>query len=175
MTNEQTTLGTTATKLEALNRRLPQRLRPTPCQERENDLDRLAALGWNSEKLAAYILNDTGGQANAGITVHIIRNITMPPETATTAGHTTWQGHTACPDGHKGVHGQDCELCHCDPTQGPAHHIETDPWVGWPNLDLKPDNYGPGWLVLHEYNPNPEKEGYCMCQLPEANRHHGPA
>ena len=144
----QTTLDATSTKLDALNRRLPKRLQPDHSDNLGAEIERLANLGWTPDLLAAYILADCGPQAGTGVVVQIIRGITGPPA-ATATGHTTWQGHTTCPDGHKGIQGQDCELCHCDPTQNPAHHIKTDPWQGWPDLDLKPADYGPGWLAPH--------------------------
>ena len=116
---EQTTLDTTRTKVDALNKNLPSHLQLNNSGNLEAEIERLANLGWTPDSLGSRITARCNGPAaGPGVVVHIIRGMTGPPA----------------------------------PNQTP-----TTPTI----------------MELHAFEQNPENlPGWCLCQLPQANRHH---
>ena len=131
-----------------LNTQLPQHLHLTASPRLDQALDQASTKGWEPNTLGAYLRGQIGPRTGTGAVVWMIENTPTPTTENGRAGPTIpkWAAHTPCPDNHKGMWQQPCELCHCDPNQPPQHHVETDAWWGWPDLTKKPDDYGPGWL-----------------------------
>lgn len=140
----ETTATTPAQQLNAL---LPPALQPGSSRVMGDELTRLLDGGWTVEAVHQSVMADVGPHAGPGIVIHILRGLPdTPPENYIPTPTPRHRGHKPCPDGHTGMHGQPCELCWCDSGRGPVHHVRTDPWIGWPDLNLIPDDYGPGWL-----------------------------
>ena len=76
---EQQTLDTTTTKVDALNKHLDQRLQLDHSGNLEAEIERLANLGWTPALLGSRITARCGPQAGTGVVVHVIRGITGPP------------------------------------------------------------------------------------------------
>ena len=136
-------------RTDQLNELLPERLRPGHSRAAATELDRLADGGWTIDTIHKTLMRGISPSAGPGVVIYLLRELPdTPPNNK--GGEPTptpkWIPHTPCPDQHTGIWGQPCELCRCDPNQPPQHHIATDPWWGWPNLDTIPDDYGPGWL-----------------------------
>lgn len=133
-----------ATQLDQL---LPPALRPGPTRAMTTEVERLIDGGWNVTQIHAALMPTMGPTAGPGVVIYQLRHLPdEPPSNHDNRPRDTYSPHSPCPDEHTGMHGQPCELCWCDSDRGPVHHVRTDPWIGWPDLNLIPDDYGPGWL-----------------------------
>ena len=133
---------------QQLNQLLPEQLRPGSSRATTTELERLTDGGWLIADIHKKLMGGISPNAGPGVIIHQLRELpdTPPPPTSKGTAPPKWAAHTPCPDNHKGMWQQPCQLCHCDPDQPPQHHVETDAWWGWPDLTKKPDDYGPGWL-----------------------------
>ena len=73
-----------ASKIAALNTRLPDHLRLDNSPGLEAELDRLAGAGWTPDGLAAHIGRKAGPNSGPGLVVSLIRSIDGKPQRAGT-------------------------------------------------------------------------------------------